>query len=102
MNRYEYLAILTVIFTFAYLFKIWFKVRLFSSVKEALIFYTVVLFFGIIWDSFAIYRGHWTYPESGIAGIRVGLIPIEDYLFILVVSFAVLVVYKVLTKKEKV
>ena len=73
-------------------------VKLFKSQKHMLAVYLVILIIGILWDTFAIYRGHWIY-QKGMLGINIGLMPLEDYLFIIIVVYAILVFYKSFDKK---
>lgn len=95
---YEYLLSLTVLLIISLILKIKFKIKVFRSTKEAVIFYVVIFLVGTIWDNFAVWRGHWFYPGKGILGIFVGLIPLEDYVFAIVTSYTVLVLYKVVQK----
>jgi len=97
---YEYLIILSILTLIASLLQKIFKIKLFNSLKQSLTFYTTIFTIGIIWDSFAIYRGHWIYPGQGTMGIFIGLMPLEDYLFIAVVSYFSLVVYRLTLKNE--
>ena len=57
-----------------------------------------MLFFniGVIWDSFAIWRGHWMFPQGKNLGIVLGLMPLEEYLFIFVIPYFILTVYKII------
>jgi len=66
-----------------------------ERVLVTLIFFVV----GVLWDHFAIWRGHWIFPGKGLIGIRIGLMPLEEYLFIFIIPFWVLTVYKVVDKK---
>ena len=95
---FEYLFILLFLFLIAFCFQKYHKIKLFNNRKHILTFSFIVVLIGIIWDNFAVYRGHWFYPGKGILGIFLGLIPLEDYFFILVCAYFVLVVYKVTEK----
>lgn len=80
----EYLLILLLLLIVTYAIHKSYKIKVFDSKKEMLIFYTVIMIIGVVWDNFAVYRGHWYYPGKGILGIFIGLIPLEDYLFVIV------------------
>jgi lycopene cyclase domain-containing protein len=56
---------------------------------------------GVIWDSYAVYKGLWNFTGTGLIGIKIGLLPLEEYLFFLIVPFSILTAYKVLEKKIK-
>ena len=96
--RYEYLISLVLLLLIAVCLKFKYKISVFNSTKEIVTFYSVIFVIGTIWDNFAVWRGHWFYPGKGIMGIFVGLIPIEDYIFAIVTSYTVLVLYKTIQK----
>lgn len=95
----EYLAILASVFLFFLGLKLKHRIQLFRSTKEALLFFLACLAIGVAWDSYAIFRGHWSFGEQFFAGIKLGLMPVEEYLFILIIPFSVLVLYKTITEK---
>ncbi len=97
----EYLAILLILLVSAIFIKWKYHIRLYESKKEAIIIILVFSVIGILWDSFAIFRGHWSFPGPGLIGIKIGSMPLEEYLFILIVPFWTITVYKALTKKIK-
>jgi lycopene cyclase domain-containing protein len=97
--RLEYLAILASVFLFFLGLKLKHRIQLFRSTKEALLFFLACLAIGVAWDSYAIFRGHWSFGEQFFAGIKLGLMPVEEYLFILIIPFSVLVLYKTITEK---
>lgn len=98
---FEYLGILGLLFLVALLLQIKFRVKIFSSAKEAISFYLIVIILGNVWDYVALSRGHWAYPGEGLMGIYVGIIPIEDYVFAIVCPYFLLVLYKVISKQIK-
>jgi len=55
--------------------------------------------FGSLWDTFTIYRGGWIIPIEKTLGITIGLMPLEDYLFMLISPYFVITMYKFFTKK---
>jgi lycopene cyclase domain-containing protein len=93
----EYLVILTFIYSVFLGLKLRFKIRLFRSTAHALLFFAVCLAIGIVWDSYAILRGHWTFGEQFFVGIKIGVMPLEEYFFILIIPFSVLVLHKIIT-----
>ena len=46
---------------------------------------------GVIWDTIAIYRGWWSFPDHYIF---IGLIPLEDYLFMIIVPLFIIGIYE--------
>lgn len=95
----EYLGILLFVFLAFMLLKLRYKIQLFKSIKEKVIFALACLAIGVVWDSYAILRGHWVFGEQFFVGVKIGVMPVEEYLFILIIPFSVLVLYKIVTKK---
>ncbi len=95
----EYLLILLLIFCATFFVQRYFKLQLFQNKKQIIVFFAVIYFIGTIWDNFAIYRGHWSYPGAGTMGIHIGLVPIEDYIFAFVTAYFALTLYQLVLKK---
>ena len=57
---------------------------------------TVGFFFivGITWDIIGATREHWTFRYENLMGIRLGVLPFEELLFMLIVPYGILVFYK--------
>jgi lycopene cyclase domain-containing protein len=97
----EYLIILLVLLAVGLFIEWKYRVHLYHSRKERIIVTLVFFVIGVLWDSFAIFRGHWDFPGPGLVGLKIGLMPIEEYLFILIVPFWIITMYKILDKKIK-
>jgi len=95
---YEYLLIEIVLILITFIIYKFYKIKLFKSKKQMIIFWLLVFIGGIIWDNYAVWRGHWIYSKKGLIGINVGLIPLEDYIFIFLVGFGFLILYNVSNK----
>ena len=80
---------------------LFFKVRLFKNNRHFFRVYFLVLVIGTIWDNFAIARGHWVFGEKFLFGPHIGLMPVEEYGFIMIVSYFGLVIYKIVEKYSK-
>ncbi len=92
----EYLAILIfILLLFSYL-KHSLGILLFNSKKKALMFFASCLFVGILWDSFGVLRGHWSLGEKYLVGIKIGVLSIEEYMFIIIIPYSVAVLYKIM------
>ena len=70
------------------------KIKLFENKLQLIVIFASTLIIGSVWDNYAVWRGHWFYPGEGTLGIFLGYIPLEDYIFIIVVTYAILVGYK--------
>jgi lycopene cyclase domain-containing protein len=95
----EYLLILFLFFISGLAIEWKFKIHLYHTRRER-IFMTLLFFVvGIAWDSFAVWRQHWAFLGHGLSGLYVGNLPIEEYVFSLVIPFWIITIYKLLDKK---
>lgn len=92
----EYLLILVALLVITLILERVYHVHLYHNRRER--FEVVMLFFivGIIWDSFAISRGHWVFPNDHTVGITIGNMPLEEYFFILILPYFILTAYKII------
>lgn len=75
-----------------------YQLQIFLNLKHFL-FYTVIIFLvGSIWDYFSVSHQIWVFPEGGTLGLRLGVLPIEEFLFFLIIPYFGLVVYRVFEK----
>ena len=96
----EYLATLIFVFLVSISLKLKYKIQLFNSVKEGLLLAILLLVIGGLWDTYAILRGYWSFREQFFIGINIGVMPLEEYLFMLIIPFLVLVLYRIVTRKS--
>lgn len=89
----EYLTVLLFFSIIAVFFHWRFRLPVFRSLREAILIILWLAFIGSVWDTFAIWRGHWQFPTTHLVGIQIGLMPIEEYLFMLTVPYDILVTY---------
>lgn len=91
----EYLIILVIILVVTFFLHKCFRVKIFNSKRHLLFYWGVSLLIATIWDQFAIYRGHWSFNQEYLLGIKIGYMPIEEFLFVIVVGFFALTFYKI-------
>jgi lycopene cyclase domain-containing protein len=86
-------------FALAVWLEVKFRIHLYRTRKERIL--TSLIFFriGVACDSISTIEKIWVYPGNGLIGIWIGVLPIEEYLFSLVVPFWILTVYRVLESK---
>lgn len=94
----EYALILLLLLLVTAFFHRQYKIKIFKSRLHLLIVYAIILFVGTIWDQIAISRGHWSFEEEFLLGPHIGLIPIEEYGFALILPYFGLVVYRIVGK----
>ena len=71
------------------------RLRLYSQWRNLLraILYPSVPF--ILWDIVATARGHWWFNARYLIGLDLGNLPLEEYLFYLVIGFLAVYTYEV-------
>lgn len=97
----EYLLILILILVISLIFEIKYRIHLYHSLKERLVVTLNLFIVGLIWDYYAVYRKHWIYPRNGLIGIYIFGLPVEEFLFHLIIPYAILTAYKFWDKKIK-
>ena len=55
----------------------------------------------IPWDMFAVSNKIWYFPEGGSLGIHIGILPIEEYLFMITVTAFIVTVIIIFKYKER-
>ncbi|OGY99350.1 MAG: hypothetical protein A3B13_02960 [Candidatus Liptonbacteria bacterium RIFCSPLOWO2_01_FULL_45_15] len=98
----EYLFILS-LFLLSAVFLEWkFRIHLYSTRKETIIATLIFFVAGATWDSIGVLRGHWLFPGgAAITNIFIGVLPLEEYLFMLIVPYWIITVYRVVVKTIK-
>jgi lycopene cyclase domain-containing protein len=96
-----YLALLFICLLVGFLLQRRYKIHLYHSFKEELVFVLILLIIMIPMDIYAVAHGVWAFPGDGILGVHIFNLPIEEYLFVLVVPYFVLIMYKTILKKVR-
>jgi lycopene cyclase domain-containing protein len=89
MKQWSYMAMLAFTLIGSGWLEFYFKIGVFRRIKRAAISILPISVFFLIWDAYAIKRGHWFFARDQILGIYGPLnIPLEEYLFFIVVPLA--------------
>ncbi len=92
---YEYLVTMLV-FTVPFLIMSIQKRRIKNYIRTLILLFA----FGIVWDSVSVAIFHlWYWNENMLLGVWIGCLPLEEYLFMILVPIAVLEMFS-LTKKK--
>lgn len=97
----SYLAILVLIAFTAVCLEWKFRVHLYHSRRQAIITTFVLFAVGTLWDLYALSRGHWQFPGPGLVGVHIGPLPLEEYLFMFIVPFWIITVYRVIARQVR-
>lgn len=74
------------------------QLKLYRTNKQLVLFVAFSLLAGTILDTLAISRGYWSFSPRFLLGWYLGVMPIEEVGFMLVMWYFLLVVYKALEK----
>lgn len=78
------------------------KVRVLARIKALLFAIAPVAFLYIAWDAYAIRSGHWKFDKTQILGVYGPFcIPLEEYLFFIVVPIAAIMTIEAVRKVKK-
>jgi lycopene cyclase domain-containing protein len=90
LTNFAYLGVLLFIF----LGTVWLEFVIGARVlrKPIRLFFSVLpVFIGlVIWDVYAIQSGHWWFNEKFVTGWEIGIVPIEELLFFIIVPIAMI------------
>ncbi len=76
-----------------------YHLKLFQSPQHLIISYAIILSFGILWDQYAISKGHWSFNQQYLLGPRIGFMPVEEYAFGIILPYFGLVIYHLVGRK---
>ncbi len=97
----EYASILLLFLVITIYLQRRFRIKIYASTKQMVITNTLFLLVAVIWDHYAIARGHWFFGLQFLLGPRIGLMPIEEYGFTFIMPYFVLVLYRLIEKYYK-
>ena len=97
----SYIEILEIFLAVTILLEVIFKPHLFDSAKERIIAVLLLFVVGVMWDSYAVYSHHWTFSGIGLLGVYVGNLPLEEYIFSLIIPYFCITVAKIIQEKIK-
>ena len=102
MQKFGYFAMLVFTIFGSFWLEIFIKVKVLKRIKLSLMAITPVALLFLIWDAYAIKSGHWFFDTKQIVGIYgPGKIPIEEYLFFLIVPIAAIMTIEAVIKVRK-
>lgn len=96
MQALSYLAVLAACLAITLPLEFVFRARVYRRPRlVAVTLAPVVLGFGV-WDLLATARGHWWFADRYVLGVRLLGLPIEEWLFFIVVPLCALLTYEAL------
>ena len=102
MRHFGYAGMLLFTVVGSFWLEIFLKVGVLRRIKLALISILPVAFLFILWDFYAVKYHHWKFDPQQVIGIYgPHHIPLEEYLFFLIVPIAAIMTIEAVTKVKK-
>jgi lycopene cyclase domain-containing protein len=102
VQKYGYLAMLVFTLFGSIWLEVFLKVGVVRRFKRLIISILPTALFFLIWDAYAINRGHWYFDKNQILGIFGPFsIPLEEFLFFLIVPLASLLTIEAVRTVKK-
>jgi len=92
----KYLAILLLSVFFPLLFSFYPALKFWRNFKALIFALAVVIIIFGSWDIFSTWRGHWYFNPQGILGVRIVNLPLEEWLFFIVIPFCCIFTWEAL------
>jgi len=95
MEKMAYLAMLAFTIAGSWWLEWAFKLKVLRRIRFTLATIAPISIFFIVWDALAIHLNHWQFDSNQILGIYLPFnIPLEEFLFFLVVPLAIILTYE--------
>lgn len=88
MQRAAYLGVLALILIGSGWLELFLRTRVFRRWLRLLLSVLPGLVVFIIWDVYAIASGHWDFDPDRVTGLTIGIVPIEEILFFVIIPIA--------------
>jgi lycopene cyclase domain-containing protein len=97
----EYMSLLISVCIACIAAKFAFKLQLFTSKKHAALTLGSLFVIGSALDSYALIRGYWSFQQEFFVGIIIGVMPLEEYIFMIVIPLLTIVIYRLASGKTR-
>ena len=94
MDNWQYLIVLGLCILITLPLEFGFGARVYRNPRRLVLAMAPMLVIFIAWDILGILRGHWWYSERYLSGLKIGVIPIEEIAFFLVIPICGLLTYE--------
>jgi len=96
MEKYTYLILMASCLIFPFAFSFDKRVAFYKNWGKLLVATIIPATFFIIWDAWFTSRGIWSFNDTYIIGYKILNLPIEEWLFFIVIPYCSIFVYEVL------
>ncbi|AQP46613.1 lycopene cyclase [Tessaracoccus aquimaris] len=94
MDSYQYLILMAACVAVTLPLEFVLRARVYRRPVRLLLAMAPMLAVFVAWDLLGIVRGHWTYSERFTSGIVLGILPLEELVFFLVIPLCGLLTYE--------
>lgn len=94
MDRYHYLAVLGLCVLVTLPLEFVLRARVYRRPRRLLAALAPMFVLFVLWDLYGVVRGHWTYNPRFVTGWHVGVFPVEELLFFVVVPLCALLSFE--------
>lgn len=92
----KYMAVLIISLSLPFLLSFWPPLKFWRNLKALILTLALIVVIFGAWDVFAVWRGHWSFGAGGIYGIKIINLPVEEWLFFIVVPFCCIFTWEAL------
>lgn len=93
-DRYQYLLLMAGCLLITLPLEFVLRARVYRRPRRLLLSLLPTLVVFLAWDAFGIWRGHWWYSPDYTTGFRPAGVPLEEYVFFLVIPICGLLTYE--------
>ena len=93
-DRYQYLLLMAGCLLLTLPLEFVLRARVYRRPRRLLLSLLPMLVVFLAWDALGIWRGHWWYSTDYTTGIRPARVPLEEYVFFLVIPICGLLTYE--------
>jgi lycopene beta-cyclase len=94
VDQFHYLILLGLCLLITLPLELVLRCRVYRRPLRLLLSLLPVLVIFIGWDLLGIARGHWSYSERFVTGVRIGVLPLEEIAFFVVIPICGLLAYE--------
>lgn len=94
MDSYQYLILMAACVAITLPLEFVLRARVYRRPVRLLLAMLPMLVIFVAWDVLGIMRDHWTYSERFTSGVMLGVLPLEELLFFLVIPVCGLLTYE--------
>ncbi len=92
----KYLIVLAFSVFFPLVFSFYPPLKFWRNPKALIFTLTILVMIFGAWDVFAVWRLHWYFNPEGILGIKIINLPVEEWLFFIVIPFCCIFTWEAL------